>query len=240
MENPSVYDLAQQYIEQRQRKRDHALFWLVLAALSLLSTFAFAGCLLPLLPIALIFAALSYNEFTARQWIPPTPQVDQEMEWLFGENWADTADVYEYALALERIRKRRIARSRFVFHLIVFLLVASGFLIVIFSFVLVRRTYSGMAEPPLLLLIPLIAWIAMLVYHRNRVFPTQRRLAQRERQAGEAIQRELDQMQPVKLKNEEKLKRDTYYTVGDDGELIEVDSAIFENKNPESDNFTDN
>jgi hypothetical protein len=236
MENFSAYELAQQRIEQRQRRRNHTLAWLLVSAVCILLTFVAGNCALPLVMIAFVLAALSGIEwyFTSRHRTPPPSQVNQEMEWLFGEGWQDTAGMHEFSLALERIQKRRVARVKFAFHLGFFLL-ANAVIVGLASYNLTHFQTPG---PVMVFSVPVV-WLAVLLYHAVSVFPSQRRLAYREQQAGETIRRELDQMQPAKQKNEDKLKRGAYYTLGDDGELVEVDHETLEDENRDSASLAD-
>jgi hypothetical protein len=233
MDNLSPYELAQQRIEHRQRRQTYTLAWLILAAISILLTFVAGNCVLPLAGIAVLFAVFSGIDwyFTSRKWTPTLVQVSQEMEWLFGEDWQNATGVYEYSLAMERIHQRRSAQKQFAFHL-GFFLVANLF---IFGLVVYNLRIFHTAGPSLVLIVPMV-WLAVLAYHFIYAFPERRRLRQREQQAGEAIRRELNQMQPTKLKNEDKLKNDAFYTVGDDGELVEVDREVIEDSNPGNDN----
>ena len=64
----------------------------------------------------------------------------------------------------------------------------------------------------------------------RNLFSPESILAQRERKVGDALRLELQRMHPPeKRKNEDKPSK-VEYTVGDDGELIEVDSADRDDK----------
>jgi uncharacterized protein (DUF58 family) len=229
MGNLSAYELAQQRIEQRQRKRNRTVIWAILAAICTLLTLIASSCALPFAFFTVVFALLSGIEWYSvlKPWTPSTSQVNQEMEWLFGENWQDSAGVHEFSLAFERIRKRRTARTQFYAHLAFFLVANCG----IWGLILYSvRTFA--APGPIMVVVVSAVWLAVVLYHLASAFPTRRGLEGRERQAGEAIQRELEAMQPAKLKNEDKLKRGVHYTISDDGELVEVDPETFEGEKP--------
>ena len=227
MEDISTYELAQQRIEQRQRKKNHMLLWLSVAAICILLSFVAGNCVVPPLVIAVIFAVYSGIEwyFTSSHWTPAQAQVEQEMAWLFGEDWQDSAGVYEFSLALERILKRRKARVRFAFHVGIFLLANLFFFILI-----IFNVHTFHSLPPIMVLAVPVVWFAVLAYRYTFAFPTQRWLAQREQHAGEAIRQELDRLQPSKLKNEDKLKHGVYYALGDDGELVEIEQESLEDE----------
>lgn len=226
MDNLSPYELAQQRIEQRQRRQTYTQAWLVLAITCFLLTSVAGKCALPLLIISVCFAVYNGIEwYTSRHWTPPPALVKREMAWLFGEGWQNGTGVYEFSLALERIHKRRRMQRQFTLHL--------GFFLLANIFILGLFVYTP--GPVVVLIVPAV-WLAMLAHHFVSALPTQRRLMQREQRAGEAIQREIEKMQSTKLKNEDKLKNDAYYTVGDDGELVEVDRAVIEDSNPVNDN----
>jgi hypothetical protein len=225
MENLSAYELAQQRVEGRQRNRNRTILWAILAAICILLTLVAGGCALPFAFLTGLFALLSGIEWYSvfKPWSPPPAQMNDEMGWLFGDNWQDTAGVYEYSLAFERIRKRRTARVQFFAHLAFFLV--SNFAI----WGLILYNVRSFATPgPILVVVVPVVWLAVLLYHLTTAFPSRRYLIRREIHAGEAIRRELDQMQPAKLKNDDKPKRDAYYTISDDGELIEVDAEALE------------
>jgi hypothetical protein len=225
VEELSAYKLAQRRIEQRQRGKTHTVTWLLLAVVCILLTLVAGGCAFPLTVIAILFAVYSGIEwyFASKKWTPPQPQIEQEMEWLFGEDWQSATGVHEFSLALERIYKRRKIRGQFAFHLGFFGL-AHVFIIGLIGYNLNEFYTPG---PIFVLPVPII-WLGVLVLHFVYAFPNQKMLMQRERQAGEAIQQELDRLWPSKLKNEDKLKRDVYYMLGDDGELVEVDQNILD------------
>jgi Flp pilus assembly protein TadB len=227
MGNPSAYELAQQRVEGRQRKRNRTVLWAILAAICILLMLVVGGCALPFAFFTLVFAVLSGIEWYSvlKPWTPPPAQVNDEMEWLFGENWQDSAGVHEYSLAFERIRKRRTARVQFFAHLTFFL--ASNF--VIWGLIVYNVRSFATPGPILVVAVPVV-WLAVLLYHLITAFPSRRYLIRREIKAGEAIRRELEQMQPAKLKNEDKPKRDAYYTISDDGELVEVDAEAVDDE----------
>jgi predicted nucleic acid-binding Zn ribbon protein len=229
MENLSAYELAQQRVEGRQRKRNRTVIWAILAAICILLTLAVGGCATPFAFFTVVFAVLSGIEwyYASKPWTPPVAQMNDEMEWLFGDNWQDAAGVHEFSLAYERIRKRRTARVQFFAHLAFFLIANFG----IWGLILYNVRSFATPGPILVVVVPVV-WLAVLLYHLTTAFPSRRYLIRREIKAGEAIRRELEAMQPAKLKNEDKLKRGVHYTISDDGELVEVDPEIAEGEKP--------
>jgi hypothetical protein len=137
----------------------------------------------------------------------------------------------EYMLAQERIRRRRIKRSYFYLHLIVYLLVNAALLYLLIG------SFARITSAPLgcMVLLPFV-WLAFLGGHGLLAFPSRRRLARREQQIGQAIQAELQQLEPEMAKHKEKPKRDVQYTVGEDGELVEIsDDLDWLDKKPKRD-----
>lgn len=216
------FELAQKRLKDRQRD------WFVLILSSAIFGMTLVGssvygdggsCWLPfqiLTAIMVVSKALDlYYSSLGRA--PRIDRIEQEMVWLFGEEWRDITGAHEYSFAQERIQKRSIDRWLLLPHIIVFLL-ASMVLVALGTTLLFYGQAVGW--------IPLgiaVVWFALaLLPHCLRAFPTESRLARRERRTGEALRRELRRMQPEKLKNEEKSKRHIAYTVGDDGELVEL------------------
>ncbi len=140
------------------------------------------------------------------------------MTWLFGERWQDSAGVHEYSLALERILKLQKGRIEFFLHLALFVGVTLSLLVLVNS-----SMEPGYEYPPIGLFAFALIWLIVLALHANSVFPMRKNLMLREQEAGRAIQEELAHLQNIKRKNDDKLKRDAYYQIGDDGELIEVE-----------------
>ncbi len=233
MENYSAYELAQQRIEQRQRNQNHTLLWLILASMCIVFTMIAGWCVLPITIIAVLFAVSGIIEwyFASPRGSPPLPQIQQEIAWLFGESWESDAGVNEYALALERIHKRRMSSMKFIIHLTLFLMV-NGVIINM----IINSIFYNTSQILYLGIIP-VAWLVVLINHAIHAFPTQQSLAQREQEAGEIIRREIEQMQPAKRKT--KLKRDVYYVLDDDGELVEVDQEAIENDKPKHQSLAD-
>ena len=75
-------------------------------------------------------------------------------------------------------------------------------------------------------------WLIILIRQGREAFPSHRALERRERAFGSNLRREFRFMQPESPKTKEKLKRGMYYTIGDDGELVEVeeDKAVDDEK----------
>jgi hypothetical protein len=86
--------------------------------------------------------------------------------------------------------------------------------------------YRELSLQPLCLSVPILWTIFLLLPHALQAFPTDGMLVRRERKVARKLQAEIDSVHPDKLKNDEKLKRDKRYIVGDDGELEEVEDEI--------------
>jgi hypothetical protein len=226
MEQLSGYEIAQKRIEERQRKRHRVSVWVVLMIVltitSLIAGPRLFGCSVPLIVSFGFFAIMDgiqlYSVSSRRA---PTPEmVDDQMAWLFGDDWRDIAGTQEYMLAQERIRRRRVRRSYFYLHLATFLLVNAGLLLLLIeSFTRSTSAFGCM------LLFPFI-WLVFLAGHGFMVFPTRQRLVRQERQFGLRLQTELQQSIPEISKRKEKPKRELQYRIGEDGELEEVEDKL--------------
>lgn len=222
MENISEYEIAQRRIEGRRRKKRNLFIavgfvaFLILLGLALPQNF---GCILPLGIIAIFVSvnrAIEYY-YSSPQSTPSHDQLEQELQWLFGEDWQAYSGTLEYAFAQDRIRKRRTRRWTFLLFDLLFFMPFIAFLT--YGILQAGRLFW------LLLLAPAFAIVYILSRARN-VFPNPGRLEKIEQKAGQELQRELGAMRPEKLKLEEKPKRDTAYSVGDDGELVELPEEI--------------
>ncbi len=221
MENISEYEIAQKRIKvRRQKKRELIIFGVIeVVIIALGLTHPGSGtCIVPTGAIAAFIIAskaIQYYYLSPQQ-IPSQTQLDQELEWLFGENGQASIDTLEYAFAQDHIRKRQVQKWKFVlFYPLIFLPVA--------GFLLISDFQTPGKEQLVLLVFPFA--IVHLLWGIRKHFPSQSRLAKIERQAGEELRRELQSMRPEKLKHEEKRKREPIYEVGDDGELVEIDEV---------------
>ena len=228
------FDLAQKRLKERQRMRTFLILWLafLLGALFLMVIFpSGSGLWIILGLIAGVLAASNGLQLriSSPNRMPRPELVEQEMSWLFGEDWRDFTSAQEYAFAQDRIRQRRLGRFGLLLHLIVFV-PSAAYLVLIGTFL---RSY-GEALGNAALIVPFAWLIGLLIPHAWRAFPTKGMLARREQKAGSELLLELRRMRPEKLKNDEKLKRGVQYTVGDDGELVEV-SQLDEEKHKHQD-----
>lgn len=228
MQKLSGYEIAQKRIEERQQKRIGVGVWgillILMLAITLIAGPAAVGCTIPLIASMSFFAIRDGIPlyYVSPQRAPSREMVDDQMMWLFGDDWRDIAGTQEYMLAQERIQRRRIRRSYFYLHLAVFLLVNAGLLLL-----LIDSFTRPNSELSCMLLFP-FAWLTFLAGHGFIVFPTQRRLVRQERQFGLALQMEIQRSIPEMTKRKEKPKRDVEYRIGEDGELVEISDDIDE------------
>ncbi len=219
MQPYSDYEIAQRRIAERQRKktqfRTSIVFMVILILLTVIGREA-GACIIPLAIVAGIFVVANGIElyYATPNHAPPENEMDQEMEWLFGDDWQNHVTAQARALAQDRIRKRRINKWGFAEHLLLFIPI-NGWLI----FTATKNQYSGQG----FVFLVIISWSVIFLNHARLAFPTQSMLAKREINLGKTLQVELAYLQPDHLKPKEKLKRGKYYQVGDDGELEEVE-----------------
>lgn|GEM_PF-1739672 len=216
------FELAQKRLKDRQRD------WFVLFLSSAIFGMTLVGgsiygdggsCWLPFQLLTAIMAASKALQlyYSSPNRAPRVERIEQEMVWLFGDDWRDVTGAHEYSFAQERIQKRHIDRWFLLPHIIVFLL-GSLTLMSIGAAVLNYGQAAGWLPFGIV-----IVWFSLaLLPHCLRAFPTKGMLSRRERRTGEALRRELHRMQPEKLKNEGKPQRETEYVFGDDGEIIEL------------------
>jgi hypothetical protein len=215
------YDVAQRRMEARERNRDLFLFSLMLTVVLIwlsLGSGQSANCMVPIIAlVGLITTAKGiqvYYESPHR--LPTAKLTEQEMCWLYGEDWANTTSIEEYTFAQDRIRKRRIGRWIFVLHLLVFFPI-NGFILYLASGI----THYDEPSGKWLFGIPAL-WFIFLLWKAWQAFPTAAMLERRERKAGEAIELEIEALRLDKQKRGEKGKRSTHVVLSDDGELLEV------------------
>lgn len=142
-----------------------------------------------------------------------TQQLEQEMYWLFGEDWRDMATPAEYTFALSRLQQRRQGRGCFFLGTIIGTLLLCWW----FPFILGVPYLLGVLFFPLgailavaLVLIPLGLYFAYALSQ----FPSTYALSKREREAGRQFL----------VQTYGTVKRKRRLTLGDDGELVEVEA----------------
>lgn len=220
MEQLSGYEIAQQRIESRQRRRYRVGVWIVLCILAgiflLLGGRTTAGCAVPLLASFAFFAFMDGIQlyFASARRAPSPENVADEMGWLFGEDWRDIAGTQEFMLAQERIRRRRIRKAYFFLDVLAFFLGNTALFLLAAS--------SAAASTMGCLLIFAIGWLIFLGGHGLMALPTRRRLARQESKFGQAVLAEMQRSTPDIGKRKEKPKNDVQYRIGEDGELEEV------------------
>lgn len=222
--------ISQDRIEERRKRTNRFKLWIalfILAAvvmlLSLQSTNSSWQCTIP---IMLGFGALVLKEGIELYLHTPqrelSPHVfEQELIWLFGDDWQGVAGTQEYMLAQDRIQRRQDRREQFYLHLFVSLVFNSFF----FPFLFTPPNYFSPAS-----LAVFAVSLGLLIVHGYVVFPTRRRLERQESDLGRAIQVEIDRSIPEISKNKQKPKRDVQYRVGEDGELEEISEFLKDEK----------
>lgn len=219
MQPYSDYEIAQRRIAERQRKKSQFRTALVFTIIPLFVAMLDSNtgrCLIPFTVIAGILAIVNGIEwyYSSPNHGPSETELEQEMYWLYGEDWQNQPNAQAHALAEDRIRKRKISKWRLAGHALLFF-PANGWL-----FISGLTTKNG---DQLGFLLIIITWTVAFVIHAESAFPNQETLKKRESSFGNQILSELGNLQPEKTKPKEKLKRGKYYIVGDDGELEEVD-----------------
>jgi hypothetical protein len=139
------------------------------------------------------------------------------MIWLYGDDWQEQANAQAYALAQDRIRKRRINKWRFLGHTLFFVPING---------LLALSALSGNSPENYFFGFIILIWLGVFIAHLISAFPRQRWLVRREMNYGESLQVELSRLQTPSPQQKEKLKRGKYYEVGDDGELVEVEDEV--------------
>ena len=232
MQPYSDYEIAQRRIAERQRKKTQFRISLLITIVVLFLTFLgrdVGYCTVPLAVIAGLFTVANWIElyYTAPTRSLNAAEIEQEMEWLFGDNSQEQGNTQAYALAQDRIRKRRINKWRFLGHTLLFVPING---------LLTLTAFSGNSLDNFFFAIVVLVWLGLFIAHLVSAFPRQRWLARREIAYGQTIQNEVNRLQPDKPKQKEKLKRGKYYQVGDDGELEEVeDEALMMDEKPKRD-----
>ncbi len=219
MTNQADFELAQRRIEERDRRRNVFYVWrtllIILIMANLFGGGAIHGFLVPITALVGLITAFRgiqvYYESPRRS--PSAHLVEQELNWLYGDNWRGSTSAHEYALAESRIRERRMERWRFALHLLVYIPINTSLVALVWTFI----NYN---EPSgIWIAIFPAAWTIFLIRHAIVAFPTSGMLRRRERAAGRAMDLTLQEVQHVKRKRGEKPKQ---LVLGDDGELVEI------------------
>jgi hypothetical protein len=183
--------IPQDRIEKHRKRTNRFKLWIalfILAAvvmlLSLQSTDRYWQCTIP---IMLGFGALILKEGIELYLHTPqrelSPQVfEQELIWLFGDDWQGVAGTQEYTLAQDRIQRRQDRREQFYLHLFVSLVFNSFF----FPFVFTPPNYFS----PVSLAVFAVS-IVFLIVHGYVVFPTQGGLNTRNATSDEPFRQKL-------------------------------------------------
>jgi 2TM domain len=222
MQPYSDYEIAQRRIAERQASKSRFRILLVVIAILVFITLVSGESAFCTVPIGIITALFAFADgiemyYATPEHGPSEAEVEQEMSWLFGKDGQNQSTTQAHALAQERIRKRRIKKWKFFGHLLLFVPV-NGWLI--------HSAISTNNGDRFGFLLVTLTWFILFIAHAESVFPSQRILEKREASFGNQILSELDNLQNVKVKPKEKLKRGKYYEVGDDGELVEVEDEI--------------
>jgi hypothetical protein len=219
--------IPQDRIEKRRKRTNRLKLWIALFILAAVVTLLLATqievCTIPIMlglgALALKDGIELYLHTPQRELSPHVFQ--QELIWLFGDDWQGIASTQEYLLAQERIQRRQIRREQFYLHLFVSLILNSFFLFMLLS-------PPNSVSPQAFGII--IASLVFLIFHGYKAFPSHQQLEHQERDIGRAIQAEIDRSVPEISKYKEKPKRDVQYRVGEDGELEEISEYLEDDK----------
>lgn len=224
------FELAARRIERRRRNVTQLTISIIMTAL-FIALYGVAGpgyaCFGILIPITFFFVVARTIELyhESPRHLPSQERTEHQLTLLFGEDWRETTGIKEYALAQDRLIRYGKKRWWFVIHLLI--AVPS---IILISIALINTLPPGGIMWMVLGLLPI--WLIILIRQGREAFPSHRALERRERAFGSNLRREFRFMQPESPKTKEKLKRGMYYTIGDDGELVEVeeDKAVDDEK----------
>jgi hypothetical protein len=229
MEQLSGYEIAQKRIEDRRNKSNRFKLWIVLFILAALVTQMFIDdyhFLVFSIPIAFLMGFFILMDGIELYFTSPRRQLsphifEQEMAWLFRDNWQDVAGTQEYMLGQERIRRRQIRQGQFYLHLCISL---------IYNYLSFASFFRQPEFGPVHALVTSAVSLGLLVFHRYKVVPSRQRLERRERDFGRAIQTEIAHSIADSPKRKEKPKRDVRYTIGEDGDLEEISEYLIDEK----------
>jgi hypothetical protein len=196
MQQHSDYDIAQQRITEREKKKNTFYLWLILLGIVFLVGLIGGGQTGGLLwPIAGLIGILTAAKgiqlyYDSPKRTPPENLTRLEMSWLFGDDWQEHTGNREYVFAQDRIRRRYISRWIFLLHTIIFLL-ANLFIFALYS------GYKDTGEPggEWWLIFPTI-WLFFYLRHAFIVFAGLERLEKRERKLGDSLRYELYAIHP--------------------------------------------
>ncbi|MEO8394170.1 MAG: hypothetical protein ABI700_14365 [Chloroflexota bacterium] len=225
MHPSSDFELAQKRLKARQRKQFLLTLWLIVVCAMIGANVIFGDqgeCWTTLTMGAGLMAITKLIQLYYESVRRPLGDelIAREMEWLFEADWRNTTGAEEYTFAQDRIRKRRLDRWMYGFS---FLIIVPLALVCISALITFQGYGQSGAEGVIIIGLLIMSFLA--IRQGRRVFASEGMLATRERKVGDALRRELQRMHPPeKRKNEEKRKREVEYTVGDDGELVEVDA----------------
>lgn len=220
----SDYEIAKRHAEQRQRKRRQFNFFLAAFGIVLCFGVNFLGTIIPTCMLVLMsvvgLAVVAHAielQLTAPQRQLSTALVEQELEWLFGQDWQNCTSSVEYAFARDRVLKRQGARAIFPFHALIFAIFYSAFV----SWLSGIFAFAPAIEPKWLIFLPLV-WLFFLGRHAWNSFATRGMLQRRERAVAQAVERKLQSIQSHKIIEPDTLKPGAHFVISDDGELVEV------------------
>lgn len=218
------FTLAVGRMNRWKRRRLEVGVWVLIFVVSLVANVYLrldGAWVLPLIPIAAFFMFVFrliqlFTDEPNRKFVPTT--VQDEMQWLFGDDWSITTGPSEFIFAKDRLRKRRIAPWLFAGHM----LIALPFLAITIMLLISMVQFSEDTGAAMLILGVLVWLSAAAIPHFHHTFPSRARLEQRERRLGEALRLEQQRMYP---EAQEKAKRKRY-AIGDDGELVEIEDDL--------------
>ncbi len=222
MQPYSDYEIAQRRIAERRANKSRFQFLLALIAILVFITLSSSGSAFCTVPIGIIMALFAVSHriemyYTNPEHAPTEAEIEKEMEWLFCDDWQEIASAQAYALAQDRIRKRRMGKWGFLGHFLLYIPVNCWIIV---------TALRDRHNPEGFIIFIIAIWIILFIAHARSAFPTKQSLEKREINFGKTLHFELARLQPEKAKAKEKLKRGKYYQVGDDGELEEVEDEI--------------
>lgn len=221
-ERGTDFDLARIRLERRNRYQVELTLWMLGVPLTALAIhfFRLGNTALVLLPfvsfgMGIVRSVQLYYNAPKRRFSAAT--VEDEMRWIFGEDWSITTGPSEFLFAQDRLRRRRLERWLFVIHIAILIPI----FVVGIAIAVADTQFPDASQMMSILVFGLLGvWIfCVTLPHAWRVFPTRKRLERRERRLGEALRLEQQRMYPEAAMEKAKRKR---YAIGDDGELVEV------------------
>jgi hypothetical protein len=207
------YDIARQRFEGYKRKQNRFYFWLILFASLEFLVFTQGGELQTALFTAATLGAYALIKgielFVASPKRAPIESLtQQEMNWLYGNDWQTISNIQRIIFAQDRIRQRLAASWTFPVHFLSFLVVN--------AIILTEGRGSQFC-----LAFPLI-WSFFLLRHGLFAYAPANAVARREQATGMAIDAELQAINIYKPKRDAKPKRGAQLVLTDDGEIAEI------------------